>query len=277
MFKCGKFLLPLYERTYIMGILNRTPDSFSDGGRFMDESTALNHACQMAKAGADIIDIGGQSTRPGSKPVSLAEELKRTIPIIEKISGELKVPISIDTSNSEVARQAILKGASIVNDITGLKSDTAMAGVIADSDAAVCLMHLKGVPETMQDNPWYDDLMHDIIEELRRSINIALDSGIPHERIMIDPGIGFGKTVEHNLVILKKLGMLKILDKPILIGTSRKSFIGKVLDKDIDKRLMGTAASSALAIANGANVIRVHDVAELVDVAKTTDAIKRVG
>lgn len=273
--KCGRFSLPLGRRTYVMGVLNRTPDSFSDGGRFMDEETALRQIRKMTRDGADIIDIGGESTRPGSEGVSVSEELERTISLIKKMSEELEIPISIDTSKHEVAREAIRHGASIVNDITGLKSNSKMAGVISESGAAVCVMHTKGAPKNMQDNPVYADLMAEIIDSLSGSIDIALKAGIPPERIIVDPGIGFGKTTRHNLTIIDRLQELKVLGKPILIGTSRKSFIGAVLDKDTSGRLMGTAATCALAIANGADIIRVHDIGEMVEVARMSDAVKR--
>ncbi|UCD55881.1 MAG: dihydropteroate synthase [Candidatus Omnitrophota bacterium] len=260
-----------------MGVLNRTPDSFSDGGKFMDEDAALRHVRKMVSDGADIIDIGGESTRPGSRNVSLSEEINRTIPIIEKISRELEVPISIDTSKHEVALEAIRAGAAIVNDITGLKSDAKMAGVISKSGASVCVMHIKGTPEYMQDNPIYDDLMAEIIDSLRESIGIAVEAGISPDKIIVDPGIGFGKTTRHNLTIINRLSELKVLDKPILIGTSRKSFIGETLEREPAERLMGTAVTSALAIMNGANIIRVHDVKEMADVARMADAVKRTG
>ncbi|MEE9499955.1 MAG: dihydropteroate synthase [Candidatus Omnitrophota bacterium] len=263
------------ERTRIMGVLNRTPDSFSDGGKFMDEDAALRHIRKMASDGADIIDIGGESTRPGSRNVSVSEEISRTIPIIEKLSKDLDVPISIDTSKHEVALEAIRAGATIVNDITGLKADTKMAEVVAASGVAVCVMHIKGAPKDMQNNPTYDDLMAEIINSLRESIEIAVGAGVLPDKIIVDPGIGFGKTLEHNLTIINRLGELKVLDKPILIGASRKSFIGKTLERHPDERLMGTAATSALAIMNGADIIRVHDVKEMADVAKMVDAILR--
>jgi len=273
--RCGRFLLAIGERTYVMGILNRTPDSFSDGALFMDESTALRHARKMAAEGADIIDVGGESTRPGSDPVSTEEELKRTIPIIKRLSKELTIPISVDTSKHEVAFEAIKAGASIVNDITALRKDTKMANVISDSDVAVCLMHMKGTPKNMQENPVYVDLMKEIIAGLEESINVALKSGISGDRIIVDPGIGFGKTTEHNLQIIKHLSELTVLDKPILIGTSRKSFIGNMLKKDVSERLMGTLATSVVAIMNGADIIRVHDIKETLDAAKMVDAVKR--
>lgn len=273
--KCGKFLLRLAERTHVIGVLNRTPDSFSDGGRFMNEKLALEHAWKMVRDGADIIDIGGESTRPGSESVSVREEIERTAPIIKKLSKEINVPISIDTSKHEVALEAIRSGASMVNDISGLMADPKMAEVISERGVAVSVMHIKGTPRTMQDNPEYEDLMAEIIDALRKSINIALARGVSHDKIIVDPGIGFGKTLEHNLAIIKRLAELKILEKPILIGTSRKSFIGKTLGKDTSERVMGTAATCALAIANGANMIRVHDVKDMVDVARMADAVKR--
>ena len=272
--KCGKFILPVGERTLVMGILNRTPDSFSDGGIFMDKGSAVEHARRLAKDGADIIDIGGQSTKPGSKKITLEEELKRTIPLIKKISIELNIPISIDTSRHEVAFEAIKAGVSMVNDITGLKSDKKMAGVISDSDVAVSLMHMNGTPETMQINPRYKDLIGEIKDSIKESIDIALSCGISEDRIVIDPGIGFGKTIQHNLDIISKLGEFKELRKPILIGVSRKSFIGDILGREVNDRLMGTAASSVVAILNGATIIRVHDVKEMVDVARMADALK---
>lgn len=273
--KCGRFLLSLSERTHVMGVLNRTPDSFSDGGEFLAENAALQHIRKMVRDGADIIDIGGESTRPGSESVSLAEELNRTIPIIKKISQEIDIPISIDTSKHEVALEAIRNGASLVNDVTGLKSDPKMAEVISESGVAICVMHMKGTPKDMQDNPTYHDLLSEIVDGLKESIKIALRSGISHDKIIVDPGIGFGKTVEHNLIIINRLTELKVLDKPILIGTSRKSFIGNVLQRDLKDRLMGTAATCALAIMNGADIIRVHDVKEMVDVARMADAVMK--
>lgn len=268
-----RFRLPISRRTVIMGILNRTPDSFSDGGLFMDEKEAIEHACAMAEKGADIIDIGGESTRPGADEVSIEEELERTIPIIKKLSARLKVPISIDTSKAEVAKEALKNGASIVNDITGLRKDSAMAKVVAKFDVPVVVMHIKGTPRTMQLSPAYDDLISEIIENLEESIDIAKNSGVDENKIIVDPGIGFGKTAEHNLCIINELHRFKVLGKPIMVGLSRKSFIGKVLDLEVDKRLLGTAACTALAIANGANIIRVHDVAAMREVAQMASAV----
>lgn len=273
---CGRFLSELKEKTHIMGILNRTPDSFSDGGKFMDEDAALRHIRKMINDGADIIDIGGESTRPGSESVGLAEELERTIPIIEKASKDFDIPISIDTSKHEVALRAIRAGAVIVNDITGLKSDSKMAEVVSTSGVCVSVMHIKGTPKNMQDNPLYADLMAEIIDGLRESIAIAVRAGVLPHKIIIDPGIGFGKTAEQNLEIINRLGELKALDKPILIGTSRKSFIGKILGRGLNERVMGTAATSVLAVMNGANIIRVHDVEEMVDAARMVDAVRGI-
>jgi len=273
--KIGKFLSVLRERTVVMGILNRTPDSFSDGGMFTDDERAIRHAVRMAEEGADIIDVGGESTRPGSEGVSPEEELKRTVPFIERLVREIDIPISIDTTKRIVAKEAIGAGASMVNDITGLKGDPGMAGTVAASGVLLSVMHIKGTPRDMQVDPVYDDLISEIISGLRESVSIAAKSGVSGDRIIVDPGIGFGKTTGHNLRIISRLGEFKVLGKPILIGLSRKSFIGNLTGKDTGRRLIGTAASSALAIANGANIIRAHDVKEAVDVRKVADAIKR--
>lgn len=259
-----------------MGILNRTPDSFSDGGKFMSENDAVSHGLNMAKDGADIIDIGGESTRPGSTPVSADEELKRVIPIIKKLKILIDIPISIDTSKSYVAEMALKNGASMINDITGLKGDSRMAKVVARYDVPVVVMHMKGTPQTMQINPQYEDLIEEIITSLRESIDIAKEAGVDERKIIIDPGIGFGKNLEHNLQIISELYRFKILKRPIMIGVSRKSFIGQILNKDSNERLMGTASSAALSISNGANIIRVHDVKEMAEVARVADSICRI-
>jgi dihydropteroate synthase len=272
---CGAYELSLDARTHVMGVLNRTPDSFSDGGKWSSEESALEHIRGMVRDGADIIDIGGESTRPGSERVTLAQELERTIPVIRRASREIGVPISIDTAKHEVADEAVKNGATIINDITGLKGDAKMADVVARSGAAVCIMHMQGTPLTMQAHPAYEDLIGEIIAALGHSVDIALGAGVAPEKILVDPGIGFGKTVAHNCEIIRRLGELRVLDKPILIGTSRKSFIGNVLARDTGGRLMGTAATCALAIAHGAQVIRVHDVGAMVDVARMSDAVIR--
>ncbi len=275
---CGKYSLQLGKKTHVVGILNLTPDSFSDGGvYFKDIGKALARIEEMAQDGAHIVDIGGESTRPGSRGISADEELDRVIPVIKEASKRIDIPISIDTSKSEVAEAAIISGASLINDVTGLRSDPRMARVAAESGAGVIIMHMKGEPRTMQENPTYCDLMREILSSLRESIDIAADAGVAHDRIVVDPGIGFGKTVEHNLAILNRLSELKVLDKPIMVGVSRKSFIGSVLNKPASARLMGTVSACAIAIANGASLVRVHDTRELVDAAKIADAIKGEG
>ena len=270
-----RFNLELHKRTYIMGILNRTPDSFSDGGRFISEEGAVSHGLRMASEGADIIDVGGESTRPGSAPVSAQEEIDRVMPVIKRLRGLVDIPISVDTSKAEVAREALNNGAAMVNDITGLRGDSKMAGLVAERGVPIVVMHMKGTPRTMQLKPRYGDLIGEIIGSLKESISIAQTAGIDEEKIITDPGIGFGKTLEHNLVIIKELARFKSLGRPILIGVSRKSFIGQILGKGVTERLMGTASSAALSIYNGANILRVHDVKEMVEVARVADSICR--
>jgi len=259
-----------------MGILNVTPDSFSDGGRYFDETSAINKALQMVEDGADIIDIGGESTRPGSEPVTAEEELRRILPVIKSIAGEIKIPISIDTYKSGIAKRALDAGASMVNDISGLRFDPEMAKVVSDYKVPVVIMHIKGTPKIMQHKPVYDALIPEIIEYLMQSITIAGEAGISDNVIMIDPGLGFGKTFEHNLEIIHNLHKFTLLEKPVLIGPSRKAFIGKILgDVPPEERLEGTAAAVAISIMNGANIVRVHDVKEMAKVARVADAIKR--
>lgn len=266
--------LAFSKRTYVMGVLNVTPDSFSDGGKFLDKSKAIEHAIDMAAAGADMIDVGGVSTRPGARDVSIDEELGRVIPVLESLSKVIKIPISIDTRRSRVAEEAIRGGASIVNDVSGLRHDPAMAPVVARHGAAVIIMHMKGEPQNMQLNPAYKNLIEELIAFFRESINIARDAGVQEEKIIIDPGIGFGKTVEHNLEILNRLDEFKILGRPICIGTSRKSFIGKILDvSEPGDRLIGTLATCVIAVMKGANILRVHDVKETLQAARMTDSI----
>lgn len=257
------------NRPRVMGVVNVTPDSFSDGGRFLDSESAISHAKRLVKDGADIIDIGGESTRPGSDPVSAKEELKRIAPVINGIIDDVKVPISVDTCKPKVAEEVLDLGVHIINDITGLESHK-MAKHIADSDAGVVIMHMQGTPRTMQKNPEYDDVVADIIRFLRSRVEAAEGIGIERESIIIDPGIGFGKTRKHNLEIISRLGEFKSLGLPILIGASRKSFIGKVLGAESDRRLSGSLAMLSLSIANGARILRVHDVKESVDAAKMT-------
>ena len=275
MMDCRGKLLTFGKRTQIMGVLNITPDSFSDGGRYLDVGRAIAYAHQIREDGADIIDIGGESSRPGALPVSIDEELARVLPVIEELANGTETLISIDTYKPTVARRALQAGAHIVNDITAL-SGTNMAAVVAEMDAGLILMHMKGVPRTMQRSPVYRDLIPEILTFLRQRIDKAQVEGVCPDRIMIDPGIGFGKTGEHNLEILRCLGRFRSLGKPILIGTSRKSFIGKILNQpNPDDRLEGTAATVAWAIAHGADVVRVHDVKAMCRVAQMTDAIHR--
>lgn len=270
------FSLDFSKKTYIMGILNVTPDSFSESGLYFDKSAAIKRAIQMAEEGADIIDIGGESTRPDSEPITLEEELRRTIPVIETLAKEVKIPISIDTYKSEVARKALDAGASMVNDISGLRFDLAMPKLVSEYKVPVVIMHIKGSPKDMQQNPVYEALIPEIMDYLREGIRIAMNSGISKYKIIIDPGIGFGKTFEHNLEIIHNLHEVTFLEKPILIGPSRKAFIGKILGgAPVTDRLEGTAAAVAISITNGANIIRVHDVKEMIKVAKVADAIKK--
>ena len=273
---CRGKILALADRTHVMGILNVTPDSFSDGGLYANTDKALAHAHEMAAAGADIIDVGGESTRPGARPLAEEEELYRIIPVIERLSAELTLPISVDTYKAKVAKKAFEAGASIVNDISGLRFSPDMARVAADYGAAVVIMHIKGTPRDMQQDPVYSDLVGEVMSYLDEGIDIAVKAGIDREKVLIDPGIGFGKTLEHNLAILDRLDEFRGLGRPIVLGTSRKKFIGAVLDiPEPEQRVDGTAATVALGIERGASVVRVHDVARLTQVARMTDAIVR--
>lgn len=270
------FDLDLSSKTHVMGILNITPDSFSDGGLFYEPERALEHALKMVEDGADIVDIGGESTRPGSEPLPEEEEIRRVVPVIKRLSAQIKVPISIDTYKSRVARAAIEAGASIVNDISGLRFDPEMKKVVAEYKVPVVIMHIKGTPKTMQLNPTYEALIPEIMDYLREGIMIAKEAGIPEELIIIDPGIGFGKTFEHNLEIINNLREFTYLERPILVGPSRKAFIGKILgDVPPLMRFEGTLAAVAISAYNGANIVRVHDVPETVKVLKVVDAIRK--
>jgi dihydropteroate synthase len=269
-------VLDFSVKTGIMGVLNVTPDSFSDGGLFFNIQTAVEHALRMQDEGADIIDIGGESTRPGAERVDEKEEMKRIIPVIEKLASQLEIPISVDTYKSKVAGAALSAGASMVNDISGLRFDPGMPSVVAKFGVPVVIMHIKGTPDNMQSNPVYTALIPEIMDYLREGIEIARKAGIPEDMIIIDPGIGFGKTVEHNLQIIKHLSEFSGFEKPILLGPSRKSFIGKLLnDIPSDQRLEGTAAAVATGILNGANIVRVHEVRAMARVARVADGIKR--
>ena len=256
-----------------MGVLNVTPDSFSDGGRFFKVEDAVKCGIKMAEEGADIIDVGGESSRPGSDPVTIDEELSRVIPVIETLSKEIDIPISIDTYKSDVAKRALEAGAEMINDISALRFDPEMKEVAAEYQVPIVLMHIKGTPKNMQENPYYEDVREEITEYLRESIQMAENAGIKRENIIIDPGIGFGKRVEDNLNILKNLNKFSILNHLILVGPSRKSFIGKILDLPVEERLEGSLAALAVSIMNGANIVRVHDVKESKRVAGLVDTI----
>lgn len=271
---CGKYKLPLGRRTHIMGILNVTPDSFADGGLYNDLDSAILHAKDMVAQGADIIDVGGESTRPGSKPVSLPEELGRVIPVIKALLEEVDLPISVDTYKSKVAAEALDLGVHMVNDVSALRMDPHMADVVAEHRVPIILVHMQGRPRNMQKNPRYRCVVGEILGFLRERISAAVDRGIAQENIIIDPGIGFGKLSSHNLEIIRRLWEFKSLGRPILLGPSRKRVIGDVLGLPLEERLEGTAALVAAGILNGADIVRVHDVKEMVRVARMADAIK---
>jgi len=274
--RAGNLVMRFGERPYIMGVLNVTPDSFSDGGRFFDRDKAVEQALAMIEQGADILDIGGESTRPGSDAVPAVDEIERVVPVIETVAKYASVPISIDTTKSAVARAAIEAGAAMVNDVSALRFDPAMGELVAKSGLPLVVMHMRGAPKTMQSGPIiYRDLMGEIRAFLTKALERARRAGIPEQRLIIDPGIGFGKTAEHNLMILKRLGELLSLGRPIMVGASRKAFIGKVLDLDVDKRLFGTAAAVAAAVLAGAHILRVHDVAPMRQVVAVAHAIYR--
>ncbi|HBA87531.1 MAG TPA: dihydropteroate synthase [Geobacter sp.] len=263
------------DRPLVMGILNVTPDSFSDGGRFFSLDAAVERAQEMEREGADIIDIGGESTRPHAPAVELARELDRVIPVIEALAGKISVPISIDTYKAGVARAACAAGAEIVNDVTGLMADPDMARVTAEADAGLVVMHTRGMPETMQADTGYDDLIGDVKRYLEKSIAVALVAGVKAGRIVVDPGLGFGKSVQGNLELIRRLEEFLPLGCPILVGPSRKSFVGAVTGREGGERIFGTAAAVALSIVHGAAIVRVHDVAAMRDVAVMTRALLR--
>lgn len=260
-----------------MGIINVTPDSFSDGGETYDIQKAVDRALEFAESGADIIDIGGESTRPGSEPVSLRDELGRVIPVIESLQGKIKSLLSIDTYKSEVARQALAAGAHIVNDISAGNFDADMPRVATEFGAGVILMHIKGTPRNMQDNPQYDNLVGEIHDYLAEAVNRFVEGGVSRESILVDPGIGFGKTLLHNLELITRISEFSDLAAGILIGPSRKSFIGMLTDRQIQDRLEGTIAASVACAFYGADVIRVHDVKEISSAIRIADALKSIG
>jgi len=260
------------NRIAVMGILNITPDSFSDGGVFIDVDKAIQRALDMSQQGAAIIDIGGESTRPGASAVSVQEELDRVLPVIEAIVPEISIPVSIDTSKAEVMRAAIGAGAGLINDVNALQAGGALKAA-SESGAAVCLMHMRGEPRTMQENPEYTNVVAEISEFLHARIDAAINAGIPREKIVIDPGFGFGKTLEHNLELLRELRQLQDLRVPVLAGLSRKSMIGMALGLPVEKRLQASVALALIAVQNGAKIVRVHDVAETVEAIRMWEAV----
>ena len=260
----------------LMGVVNVTPDSFSDGGLFLDPDIAIDHGRALAADGADLLDVGGESTRPGAAAVSAEEERRRVAPVVAGLAGSA-VPVSIDTYKRSVAEAALDAGARLVNDVTALRADPELAGLCADRECEVVLMHMLGTPQTMQDNPVYEDVVDEVKAFLAERIERAVSEGVAEARITVDPGIGFGKTVEHNLELLRRLGELRDLGRPICVGTSRKSFIGKITGRPVDRRLGGTIASSVLAYANGAAMLRVHDVREVREALTAAEAILGAG
>ncbi len=261
----------------VMGIVNVTPDSFSDGGRLAGPRGAVDHASRLVAEGAVLLDLGGESSRPGSEPVAAEEELRRVLPVVEALAAEVRVPLSIDTTKAEVARRALQAGAAIINDITAMGGDPEMARVVAEAGAGVVLMHMRGVPRTMQDDPRYDDVVREVYDFLARQLDWAVAHGIPRERIAVNPGIGFGKTTAHNLEILRNLRRFDTLECAILIGTSRKGFLGTITGRGPGERATASAVSALAACAAGARFVRVHDVAATVDAIKVWGTIRGWG
>lgn len=273
--------LVLGERTLIMGVLNVTPDSFSDGGEFLGPEAAIERALEMERDGADLLDVGAESTRPGSGAVSVEEELRRVLPVLEGLRGRLKIPISVDTQKAEVARAALNAGAELINDVSGLKHDPKIAEVAAEHKVPLILMHMRGEPGTMQQKPFAREVLRDVISGLKASAAKARKAGVAKSQIVFDPGIGFGKSYDQNYELLRKLPQLGELGFSLLVGTSRKAFLGRTLGRDgqpapPEKRIWGTAATVAVSILKGAHIVRVHDVAEMVQVARVADCVIRV-
>ncbi|SEL17681.1 dihydropteroate synthase [Stigmatella aurantiaca] len=263
-------------RTYVMGVVNVTPDSFSDGGRHASADAAIAHGLKLAEAGADLLDVGGESTRPGSRPVSAEEELERVLPVVSGLRARTPVPLSVDTTKAAVAREVLRAGAGLINDISGFHFDAELPRVVAEAGAACCLMHMQGTPATMQAAPHYEDLLGEVLAFLEEGLARAVAAGVPRERILVDPGIGFGKTLGHNLFLLRRLADLRVLGLPVLVGTSRKGFLGALTGgKPASERLAATLGSVAgMAALGGADVVRVHDVAEAKDVLAVVDAVR---
>jgi dihydropteroate synthase len=273
----GSRTLDFTHKTYVMGILNCTPDSFYPSSRAATIKDAMKSAHEMISAGVDIVDVGGESTRPGSEPVSVEEEIRRVIPVVQALRAASDVIVSVDTRKKDVAERALDAGADIINDISGLRHNEDLARLVARRKVPVVLMHMRGTPKTMQKSPFYKNTISEIIRELQPSIAAAIGAGIAPEMIIIDPGIGFGKRSQDNLRIIKELASLKSLKFPILVGLSRKGFIGEILDRPVEKRLIGTVTANTLAVLNGANIIRVHDVADAVEMVKIIDSVRRIG
>jgi dihydropteroate synthase len=276
--KLNSRMLALGERTLVMGVLNVTPDSFSDGGKFYGQEDAIGHALQMERSGADLIDIGAESTKPGSEGISADEELKRLLPMLGGLHRLLKIPISIDTQKAEIAEAALEAGAQIINDISGLKSDSRIAEVAARRRVPLILMHMRGEPRTMQVRPFARDVLKDVMQGLRKSVAAARKAGVRKSQIILDPGIGFGKSFAQNYELLQKLPQLARLGYPLLVGTSRKGFLGATLARGgkpapPEERIWGTAATVTASILNGAHIVRVHDVAEMIQVARVADCL----
>ena len=257
-----------------MGILNVTPNSFSDGGRYLSTDHAVARAMEIEEDGADVIDIGGESTKPGATPTAIEEECRRVLPVIEQVAKRTSLPLSIDTSKADVAKRALDAGVNMINDVTALRGDPEMASVVASTGAGVILMHMQGNPQNMQNEPMYTSLLEEVCAFLRTQLQVAQMAGVHADQIFLDPGIGFGKTLTHNLTLLRQLKTFLALGQPLVIGPSRKSFLGQILQRPVEQRLMGTAAAVAIAIIHGATMVRVHDVAEIVQVARVAHAIK---
>ena len=271
-FQCGRYTLPL-NRPYVMGIVNVTPDSFSDGGKFSDTALAIEHALKLVEEGADILDVGGESTRPNATPVPLDEELSRVIPVIEALRDRVNVPLSIDTYKPQVMQAAIAAGADLVNDVKALQEDGALATVLGNN-VGVCLMHMQGNPQTMQTDPQYGDVVAEVREFLNARLQVLLNAGVAKNRILLDPGFGFGKTREHNIRLIQALDQLLALGQPLLVGLSRKSILGKLTGGDESQRLYASVAASVVSAMKGAYFVRVHDVKATVEALKVVAVIK---
>ena len=269
----GGQLLPLADRVHIMGVLNVTPDSFSDGGRYVDPDAAVAHALSMVEQGADVLDIGAESSQPGAVPIDEEEERRRLISVVRAVCRRTTVPVSVDTTKASIAQEALDVGAALINDISALRFDARMGDVVAKSGAGLILMHMQGTPQTMQRAAQYTDVVEEVRQFLKARLEAAREAGIQAERILLDPGIGFGKNCQHNVVLLDRLDAFHTLGRPLVIGVSRKAFIGKILGRPVGERLMGTAGAVAVAVMKGARMVRVHDVAPIRDVVKMVEAI----